>query len=224
MHVITTDGDAASSTVPATVPGTDLSVTAADVVGRTAAVRRPADGEWVTELGAAGLVVVPGTGAVPRTDADGRDESGDRLLLIRQHRYGVRLLEVPGGGQESGETLEETAAREVAEETGVRVDVGDLVGTVLLTLPEARVRVLLAYFRCAPAGVDLREPDGAFVPQLDEGIDEVRLADPDALDPAALAPLDREVVVRWWPGRHATSDDLPFHLAATRTEDGIVLR
>ena len=47
-------------------------------------------------------------------------DEADRWLLVRQYRHptGVELLEVPAGGIEPGESPQETAAREVREETG----------------------------------------------------------------------------------------------------------
>lgn len=47
------------------------------------------------------------------------DERG-RVLLVR-HTYGELNWELPGGGGEPGESAEETAAREVREETGIEV-------------------------------------------------------------------------------------------------------
>ncbi|SCG61311.1 NUDIX domain-containing protein [Micromonospora halophytica] len=54
-----------------------------------------------------------------------RDEQG-RVLLIQRTDNG--LWSLPGGGQEIGETVAETAIRETHEETGVRVDVTGIVG------------------------------------------------------------------------------------------------
>ncbi|GAB3424008.1 NUDIX hydrolase [Flindersiella endophytica] len=51
---------------------------------------------------------------------------GERLLLVKQ-AYGKRLWALPGGLSEPGEELAETARREVVEETGLDVAVGDLV-------------------------------------------------------------------------------------------------
>jgi len=47
-------------------------------------------------------------------------DSYKRMLLVRQFRYatGKELLEIPAGGIDSGETPEETARRELQEETG----------------------------------------------------------------------------------------------------------
>jgi ADP-ribose pyrophosphatase YjhB (NUDIX family) len=54
-----------------------------------------------------------------------RDARG-RVLLI--HRTDNDLWSLPGGGQEIGETVAETAVRETREETGIEVDVVGLVG------------------------------------------------------------------------------------------------
>ncbi len=50
-----------------------------------------------------------------------------RALLVR-HSYEHRAWELPGGDAESGESLEETALREVREETGMEVSVERLSG------------------------------------------------------------------------------------------------
>lgn len=52
--------------------------------------------------------------------------NGQRLLLVKQN-YGQRLWALPGGLSEPGEQLAETARREVREETGLDVEIGDLV-------------------------------------------------------------------------------------------------
>jgi ADP-ribose pyrophosphatase YjhB (NUDIX family) len=63
-------------------------------------------------------------GAVVR-DGDGR------LLLVRRGRPpSVGLWSVPGGRVEPGETPAEAALREVREETGLDVVIGDLLATV----------------------------------------------------------------------------------------------
>ena len=52
--------------------------------------------------------------------------SGRELLLMRRSDNGCWGL--PGGYVECGETVEEAAAREVFEETGVEIEVGRLIG------------------------------------------------------------------------------------------------
>ena len=56
---------------------------------------------------------------------------GDRILLIKRGkppRQGQWSL--PGGAQKLGETLAETARREVREETGIEIDLGDIIATL----------------------------------------------------------------------------------------------
>lgn len=53
-------------------------------------------------------------------------DSDDRVLLIRHHADGREFHVLPGGRVEPGETAAEAAAREVLEETGLRVSIGDL--------------------------------------------------------------------------------------------------
>ncbi len=50
-----------------------------------------------------------------------------RVLLVR-HDYGEHNWEVPGGGAEPGESIEETARREAREELGVALNVERLTG------------------------------------------------------------------------------------------------
>ena len=62
------------------------------------------------------LVLHPGAAVVlPRMDAD-------RVLLVRQYRHaaGAFLWEAPAGRLEPGESPEETARRELLEETGLQ--------------------------------------------------------------------------------------------------------
>ncbi len=54
------------------------------------------------------------------------DQAG--LLAVAQTPTGLYL---PGGGQEAGESLQETAAREVGEECGLLVEVGFEVGQAI---------------------------------------------------------------------------------------------
>lgn len=54
-----------------------------------------------------------------------QDNQG-RILLIRRSDNGK--YSIPGGGLEAGETVAQAVVREVLEETGIEVDVTDLVG------------------------------------------------------------------------------------------------
>lgn len=67
---------------------------------------------------------------VPCVGAIVHDDQG-RLLLIRRGRPPSEgLWSVPGGRVEPGESGEEATAREVREETGLTVRVGQLIGRV----------------------------------------------------------------------------------------------
>ena len=62
---------------------------------------------------------------VPSVTAVIVDDEG-RLLLI--HKTDNDLWALPGGGHEAGESIAATVVREVKEETGIDVEVVDLVG------------------------------------------------------------------------------------------------
>jgi 8-oxo-dGTP diphosphatase len=70
----------------------------------------------------------------------------DRIALIERRRAGRHYFVFPGGGVELGETLEEAAAREAAEELGLVVTIGRHVAEAVYQT------YLLHFFLATPIG------------------------------------------------------------------------
>src|ERR1700694_2531117 len=91
----------------------------------------------------------PANSVVPSTTAVVTDEH-DRIVLIR--RRDNDLWALPGGAMELGESIVDTAVREVKEETGLDVEVTGLIGVYsnphhVMAYTDGEVR---QQFRCAP--------------------------------------------------------------------------
>ena len=81
----------------------------------------------------------------------------DALLLIRRgHPPDQGKWSLPGGRLEWGETLTEAARREIREETGLDVSIGEMAGVVDLIIREGDTvafhYVILNYFATITAG------------------------------------------------------------------------
>jgi 8-oxo-dGTP diphosphatase len=94
-----------------------------------------------------------------------RDQEGRLLLVRRGHEPGLGTWSLPGGRIEPGESAAEAAAREVREETGLDVAVGERLQTVDLA---GGYRV--HDFAATVTGGELRAGDDA---------DDVRWCTPD---------------------------------------------
>jgi len=85
------------------------------------------------------------------------DRRGRLLLIQRGQEPGRGLWSLPGGRVEPGETDHEAVVREVAEETGLRVRPGRLVGRVSRAAPSGGVYDIADY-ACEVAGEDALRP------------------------------------------------------------------
>src|ERR1700674_1943614 len=108
---------------------------------------------------------------LPMVGVGGVVISGERVLLARRGAEPLRgEWSIPGGLLEAGETLEEGVARELLEETGLTVRVGELI--------EALERIFFDPPGVAPKGAQGIAPEGA--QRVDaEGTPGTRIARPE---------------------------------------------
>ena len=127
------------------------------------------------------------SGAVGAVVKDGK------ILLVQRHNLS-RPWGPPGGVQELGETIQETAHREVLEEVGLNLQVRDLIGVY------------------SSSQWDIEIPDGGRIQQLTlfflmEGkIDEITIQESEVADwgfftpegmPENMMPCCRQKVLDW---------------------------
>jgi len=130
---------------------------------------------------------------------------GDRVLLIkRAHEPLKGQWSLPGGGVEVGETLEQAAAREVREETGLDVEVGPIVDVIdrIGRDPAGGVEhhFVLVDFVCRPSGGRLCCASDA---------DAAEWVPLDALAPYGVAAVTVDVI-RKAAGRDFSTGDRPI--------------
>ncbi|GBD10450.1 putative 8-oxo-dGTP diphosphatase 1 [bacterium HR23] len=130
----------------------------------------------------------PSCGAVawqdPKLVAVALVERGGALLFVRRKMEpGAGLWALPGGYVDRGEPVEEAARREVLEETGLRIEVGPLLGLY----SEAGNPVVLAVYLAQEVG-------GTLAPGAE--VDALGFFPPHAL-PALAFPRDERVVQDW---------------------------
>jgi 8-oxo-dGTP pyrophosphatase MutT (NUDIX family) len=144
--------------------------------------------------------------------AGGIVERDGRLLLVRQRRHYGTHWEIPSGYCEPGESFEEATAREVLEEAGIAVEVGELVCTLTWEREHDRRRNVLAFFRATPT-----DPAAKPRPQIEEDIDAAAYVDPAALEDGELHPLDVALLDRWLA---AGTTGFHFHADVSVHDDG----
>jgi len=85
----------------------------------------------------------------------------ESVLLVKRGQPPLKdRWSLPGGMVELGETVREAAAREVREETGLRVEVGKLLGVFDRVIHDEAGRIQFHYvlvdFLCSPMGGELK--------------------------------------------------------------------
>ena len=124
---------------------------------------------------------------------------GERVLLIKRGHAPLKgQWSLPGGGVETGETLEQAVAREVLEETGLTVEVGPIVEVLDRISRDADGRVehhfVLVDFVCRNNGGMLRgasdAEDAAWVALPDLGRYEVAPVTISVIQKAASRGFD----------------------------------
>ncbi|MBX3262427.1 MAG: (deoxy)nucleoside triphosphate pyrophosphohydrolase [Labilithrix sp.] len=126
-----------------------------------------------TDIVAAGVVVERGT------------------VLLSRRKAGTHLAgrwEFPGGKVEPGEDPRAALRRELEEELGVLVEVGEICDVTFHRYDDADKAVLLLFF------LAVREAGSPEPRAID--VAEVRWAGRDALDPAAFPPADVAVLAK----------------------------
>jgi ADP-ribose pyrophosphatase YjhB (NUDIX family) len=108
-----------------------------------------------------------------------RDERGRVLLVRRGHAPYAGTWSLPSGRAEPGEDLRDAAAREVVEETGLTVQVGELLGVVHRQDPAGDYRYEIHDFACQATGGELTAGDDA---------DEVGWFTQDEMEQMPLSP------------------------------------
>ncbi len=88
---------------------------------------------------------------------------GGKLLITQRHARSHLggLWEFPGGKREPGETFEQCLAREIREELGVEISVGELFEEIIHDYPEKSVH--LKFFLCRLLSGDPKPLDCAAV-------------------------------------------------------------
>jgi 8-oxo-dGTP pyrophosphatase MutT (NUDIX family) len=146
----------------------------------TARARRPSR---VRDAMAAGGVVVRG--------------SGERLEVVLTGRISDRTWVFPKGTPEAGESVEDTALREVSEETGLDVEIVRPIGQIeyWFAVPGQRVHKIVHFFLMRAVGGDVSRHDHEYDEVRWVPVDEARRllsydTYRDMLDRALIAPAD----------------------------------
>lgn len=116
----------------------------------------------------------------------------DSVLMVLRERSGAVRWELPSGILEAGESFEQAAIRETLEETGVQVEMGDLLCTARIDVPSEAYRAINAYFYAT--ALSDRPPK---VQTRAEPIRTAAFVNVAALNPRMIHPVDRRILRHW---------------------------
>jgi 8-oxo-dGTP diphosphatase len=134
------------------------------------------------------MAVTVGKEPVPCVGAVVYDREGRLLLIRRGQPPGQGLWSLPGGRVEPGESDHQAVVREVAEETGLRVRPGRLLGTVRRPAPSGAT-YLIADYACELIGPDR--------PRSGSDADDARWVDADDYAELPLVAGLTEALADW---------------------------
>lgn len=103
------------------------------------------------------------------------------LLMVSQQHEGREIWMLPGGGIEAGETALEAARREVFEETGLKIVVGDLIWHVEEVSPHRGQR-FVNYFLAKIAGGSLKLGRDPELSESDQVLRQIRFMNRTEID------------------------------------------
>jgi 8-oxo-dGTP pyrophosphatase MutT (NUDIX family) len=123
-----------------------------------------------------------------------RTERGPELVLGRRSRYREQAIwSLPKGTPDGDETPEETALREVREETGLEVRIVDAIGDIRYRFVRdgCRIDKTVQYYLMEPTGGDLADHDHEF--------EEVRWFELGEAEAIMNFPTERDILARALP-------------------------
>jgi ADP-ribose pyrophosphatase YjhB (NUDIX family) len=128
---------------------------------------------------------------IPCVGAIIQDDDGRIIVVRRSGPPGQGLWSIPGGRVEPRESPQAAVQREVLEETGLQVDVGEVAGEVVRAAPSPSDRYLITDFFARVT------PGTTTHPVPDDDADDVRWVDGAEFLELELTPELAETLQGW---------------------------